>query len=126
MVKWLFVSFLCEAALGGICLIWSFAIFDRIIRRLYSANRSEWERLGMPVGFFWVPPDMKRLSGKGLFGSSVARSSFFSSISKSANAIDGAVSGADCSSLRLAVLLGRVFFAASFVCFALALVCIFL
>ena len=125
MVKWLFISFLCESGFGGLCLVWSFIVFDRIVKGLYSANRVEWEKLGMPIGFFWVPKELKKLDGKGLFASSVARSSFFKSVSKSPGEAGSTISNSNYSTFRVATLLGRVFFGAGFACFIGVLIAIF-
>ena len=49
--------------LGFLAILWSFALFDRLLRIQFSEHRSEWERLGCPPGFFWVPRDAKTLLG---------------------------------------------------------------
>jgi hypothetical protein len=43
--------------------LWSFFLFDRLLRFQFSDHRSEWERIGCPPGFFWVPPGAKTLLG---------------------------------------------------------------
>ena len=39
----------------GISLIWSFIVFDKIIKYLYLNNREIWDSIGKPNGFFWNP-----------------------------------------------------------------------
>jgi hypothetical protein len=52
----------------SLCL-YSFLIFDRILKIEHSEFPSDWERDGRPTGFFWKPPDGRFLEG------SAARSS---------------------------------------------------
>ena len=49
--------------LGFLATLWSFALFDRLLRIQFSEHHPEWERLGCPPGFFWVPSGAKTLLG---------------------------------------------------------------
>jgi hypothetical protein len=41
----------------------AFITFDRLVRLEYQSHRRNWEADGQPHGFFWVPPEVKRLGG---------------------------------------------------------------
>ena len=126
MVKWLFISSACWAGLGGVWTLWAFLKFDRLIKHLYVTNHSEWLNFGMPTGFFWVPEELKGLNGKSLFGSGMARSALFQSVSKSATCPFQDASGTEYGDFRVATMLRRISFVAAAVCFGLTVVCIFL
>ena len=51
------ILFGISAAIGAIALITSFRMFDRLLRFQFTEHRTEWERSGGPIGFFWVPPE---------------------------------------------------------------------
>jgi len=44
-------------------LLAAFVMFDRLVRLEYQSYRRNWEADGQPHGFFWVPPEVKRLGG---------------------------------------------------------------
>lgn len=44
-------------ALAISALLYSFAMFDRLIRAEYAQDRSAWEVDGRPRGFFWHAPE---------------------------------------------------------------------
>jgi hypothetical protein len=44
-------------------LLAAFLMFDRLVRLEYQSYRKNWEADGQPHGFFWVPPEVKRLRG---------------------------------------------------------------
>jgi hypothetical protein len=44
-------------------LLAAFLLFDRLVRLEYQSYRRNWEADGQPHGFFWVPPEVKRLGG---------------------------------------------------------------
>jgi hypothetical protein len=44
-------------------LLAAFLMFDRLVRLEYQSYRRNWEADGQPHGFFWVPPEVKRLGG---------------------------------------------------------------
>src|SRR5205809_4901391 len=39
-------------------LLYSFLLFDRLVRQEYSDYRSQWEQDGRPRGFFWRPQEV--------------------------------------------------------------------
>jgi hypothetical protein len=49
----------CTFVLGIGTSIMGCVFFDRLLRVLFSQHRTEWERCGHPLGFFWVPKDAK-------------------------------------------------------------------
>ena len=46
--------------MGVIFSIYGFIRFDRVLKHLYVTNRDAWIQLGMPYGFFWIPPEARR------------------------------------------------------------------
>ena len=44
-------------------LLAAFLMFDRLVRLEYHSYRRNWEADGQPHGFFWVPPEVRRLGG---------------------------------------------------------------
>jgi hypothetical protein len=44
-------------------LLAAFLMFDQLVRLEYHSYRRNWEADGQPHGFFWVPPEVKRLGG---------------------------------------------------------------
>jgi len=44
-------------------LIYAFLVFDEILEKEYREHRTEWEKAGRPIGFFWVPKEGKVLAG---------------------------------------------------------------
>lgn len=46
----------------GFCVA-AYRSFDRLLRVEYMNYRRQWELDGGPIGFFWVPPGGKTLSG---------------------------------------------------------------
>lgn len=123
MVKWLIISFGCWAVLAAIFTIWRFIEFDRLLKRVYVSNHDEWLKLGMPMGFFWVPKDLKR---KSLFMPSTSRSALFVSISMRSHIPIVGLSAGDYAGLRLTNLLSKCCFTGALICFCLAIVSIFL
>jgi len=113
MVKWLFISFLLEALSGAACLIWTFVLFDRILRRMHAENHAEWEKLGKPIGFFWVPAELRQPNPISLLRPSMARAALFGSFGKSSDAFSASATETDYSKFRFAALLGRICFAAA-------------
>lgn len=126
MVKWLFIASICWTGLGVIWTLWAFLKFDRLIKQVYSANHGEWVNLGMPIGFFWVPRELRGLNGRSLQGPGMVRSGLFLSISKSLTCPFQGVSGAEYGAFRVATMLQRVSFIAAAVCLGLTVVFIFL
>jgi hypothetical protein len=53
-------------------MLWSFSLFDRLLRTLVSNYPSQWENLGRPPGFLWVP------KGSNLWEGSYARAEILS------------------------------------------------
>jgi len=54
----------------GLCVA-AYRSFDRLLRIEYLKHRGQWELDGSPIGFSWVPPGAKTLSG-GLVRSELA------------------------------------------------------
>jgi hypothetical protein len=73
MVKLFFIASLLWACTGAVFLAWGFFGFDQMLRHLYRIDREAWSRLGMPCGFFWVPPEARQQ----LAASSLARAELF-------------------------------------------------
>ena len=122
MVKWFMISFGCWAVLAATFTIWRFLEFDHLLKRLYLANHDEWVKLGMPMGFFWVPKELKL---KSFFKPTVSRSALFITLSKAPQTpIDG-LSLADYANLRVAGLLGKISLAGALICLCLAFASIF-
>ncbi|MFQ5906982.1 MAG: hypothetical protein ACE5JA_10495 [bacterium] len=44
-------------------LIASFLIFAQVVRLEYREHRTEWEKDGKPMGFFWKPPESILVGG---------------------------------------------------------------
>jgi hypothetical protein len=121
MVKWLFISFICWSILGSVCLLWSFVLFDRMLRQLYSASHEEWVNVGMPMGFFWIPEEMK---SKSSFKPTITRSSLYISRSKSLGSWKCLVDATNYGAFKVAKLLGQVCFGAGLVCLGLVVLAI--
>ena len=49
------IVYLISFIIFGISLIWSFIIFDQIIKHIYLNHREIWNNIGKPSGFFWNP-----------------------------------------------------------------------
>lgn len=47
-------------------LLWAFLTFDQLIRLEYKNYKTDWEKDGMPYGFFWIPPELRLFPWKGL------------------------------------------------------------
>jgi|SRR6185436_3723174 len=47
----------------ALVLLEAFLMFDCLVRLEYRSYKSNWEADGRPHGFFWVPPEVKRLGG---------------------------------------------------------------
>ena len=59
------LTIVVTAFLAGI-LIADFLTFDRLIILEYRRYRKHWDADGQPHGFFWVPPEARRLGGWGV------------------------------------------------------------
>ena len=57
MITVLAIAFFASVGLAA------FVMFDRLVRLEYQSFRKDWEKDGQPHGFFWVPPEVKRLGG---------------------------------------------------------------
>ena len=53
---------------AGAFLVAGFLLFDKVLKFQYRNYRSEWEKAGKPIGFFWIPSESI------LFGGSIQRS----------------------------------------------------
>jgi hypothetical protein len=57
MITVLAIAFFASVGLAA------FIMFDRLVWLEYHSYRRNWEADGQPHGFFWVPPEVKRLGG---------------------------------------------------------------
>ncbi|WP_147263225.1 hypothetical protein [Roseimicrobium gellanilyticum] len=55
----MFTALLCTVVLAFGAGVLGFVFFDRLLRVCFLQHRSEWELCGRPIGFFWVPRDVK-------------------------------------------------------------------
>jgi hypothetical protein len=55
--KFTFAGMLVILALAISALLYSFVIFDRLVRTEYAQDRAAWEANGRPHGFFWRAPE---------------------------------------------------------------------
>ena len=39
----------------AVSLVWTFVIFDQLVKHLYLEHREIWNSIGKPSGFFWNP-----------------------------------------------------------------------
>src|SRR5437870_3702992 len=53
-------------AFFGSVLLTAFLMFDQLVRLEYRSYRRNWEADGQPHGFFWIPPEVRRLGGWGV------------------------------------------------------------
>jgi hypothetical protein len=51
------ITVLFVFVVGMSLLLYSFRMFDRIVRAEYEVNRAAWEADGKPRGFFWSAPE---------------------------------------------------------------------
>ncbi|WP_395753227.1 hypothetical protein [Prosthecobacter sp.] len=75
MFEVLMTTFLACSIAGGVFAVLSFAMFDRLLKQVWTRSESAWTDLGKPVGFFWVPPGTKNA---GLTKAAFARNDLFS------------------------------------------------
>ena len=59
MIKIIFLVSVCWIVIGGVFGLASFVVFDSILRNIFKNRIEAWKRLGMPIGFFWVPQGYK-------------------------------------------------------------------
>jgi hypothetical protein len=62
------ISFL----VGAPCMLYAFAMFDRLLRWQHDHDPATWEAVGSPMGFFWRPS-----GATSLLSGSAARSRLF-------------------------------------------------
>ena len=57
------VIVLLTLTVGVPILIYSFVMFDQVVRAGYEIDRSAWKAVGKPNGFFWRAPESTFFSG---------------------------------------------------------------